>query len=182
MNTAQPITTQKQIKDLMEVYDKGSKPYLLLAYCLNTGLRISDALQATVQDSLEGYWRGREQKTNKEKTLSLNPSLQLLIRDYAEAEGLEGNAYLFYSNKDKSKPISRVQAHRIVAHAGDQIGITLSCHSLRKTWGYTAYKKGIDLSHIQYIFNHSSQAVTLRYIGITQENMDAITSNITIGL
>ncbi|MYL43610.1 MULTISPECIES: tyrosine-type recombinase/integrase [Virgibacillus] len=74
---------------------------------------------------------------------------------------LEEGDYLFYSNKDRSKPISRVQAHRIVAKAGDMVGITLSCHSLRKTFGYMAYKNDVDLSLLQYIFNHSSQAITL---------------------
>jgi integrase len=182
MNTAQPITTMKLIKDVMEVYKKGSKQYLLLAYSLNTGLRISDILRANVNDSLNGVWRGREEKTNKEKIIQLNPKLQLLIRDYIEAEELSEGDFLFYSNKDRTNPISRVQAHRIVAKAGDMVGITLSCHSLRKTFGYMAYKNDVDLSLLQYIFNHSSQAVTLRYIGITQDEANKVTTGLSIGI
>ncbi|MBM7691142.1 integrase [Peribacillus deserti] len=182
MNTAQPITDLKLIKDVMEVYKKGSKQYLLLAYSLNTGLRISDILRANVKDSLKGIWRDREEKTNKEKIIQLNPKLQLLIRDYVDAEGLTQVDYLFYSNKDRCKPISRVQAHRIVAHAGDMVGITLSCHSLRKTFGYIAYKQDVDLALLQYIFNHSSQAVTLRYIGITQDEANKVTTGLSIGI
>ncbi|MBD7962528.1 tyrosine-type recombinase/integrase [Fictibacillus norfolkensis] len=182
MNTAQPITDMKLIKDVMEVYRKGSKQYLLLAYSLNTGLRISDILRANVKDSLRGIWKNREEKTNKEKLIELNPKLQLLIRDYVVAEELAEGDYLFYSNKDRSKPISRVQAHRIVAHAGDMIGITLSCHSLRKTFGYMAYKQDVDLALLQYIFNHSSQAVTLRYIGITQDEANKVTTRLSIGI
>lgn len=182
MNTAQPITDNKLIKDIMEVYYKGSKQYLLLAYSLNTGLRISDILKSTVKDSLAGIWKSREQKTNKEKLVELNPKLQLLIRDYVQAEGLTEGDYLFYSNKDRTKPISRVQAHRIVAYAGDMVGITLSCHSLRKTFGYIAYKSGVDLALLQYIFNHSSQAVTLRYIGITQDEANRVTTGLSIGI
>lgn len=49
MNTAQPITDNRTIKDLMEVYEKGSKQYLLLAYRLNRGFRISDILRATIK-------------------------------------------------------------------------------------------------------------------------------------
>jgi site-specific recombinase XerD len=45
---------------------------------------------------------------------------------------------------------------------------------LRKTFGYFAYKQGIDLAMIQKLLNHSSQSETLRYIGITQEQMDDI--------
>lgn len=182
MNTAQPITNMKLIKDVMEVYKKGTKQYLLLAYSLNTGLRISDILRANVRDSLKGIWKDREEKTNKEKIIQLNPKLQLLIRDYVDALGLTEGDYLFYSNKDRKKPISRIQAHRIVAHAGDMVGITLSCHSLRKTFGYMAYKNDVDLSLLQYIFNHISQAVTLRYIGITQDEANKVTSELTIGI
>ncbi|PGV52475.1 tyrosine-type recombinase/integrase [Bacillus sp. AFS037270] len=182
MNTAQPITDTKQLKELMDVYKKGSKQYLLLAYALNTGLRISDILRANVQDSLKGVWKDREEKTNKEKIIQLNPKLQLLIRDFVEANNLQEGDYLFYSNKDRGKPISRVQAHRIVAHAGDMIGITLSCHSLRKTFGYMAYKQDVDLALLQYIFNHSSQAVTLRYIGVTQDEANRVTTGLSIGI
>lgn len=166
----------------MEVYKKDSKQYLLLAYSLNSGLRISDILKANVQDSLQGVWKDREQKTGKEKIIELNAKLQLLIRDYVEANSLQGGDYLFYSNKDRSKPISRVQAHRIVAKAGDMVGVTLSCHSLRKTFGYIAYKNDVDLSLLQYIFNHSSQSVTLRYIGITQDEANKVTSCLSIGI
>ncbi len=182
MNTAQPITDMKLIKDLMEVYKKGSKQYLLLAYSLNTGLRISDILRANVKDSLQGIWKDREDKTGKEKLIQLNPKLQLLIRDYVQEHQLQEHDYLFYSNKNRDKPISRVQAHRIVAHSGDMIGVTLSCHSLRKTFGYMAYKNDVDLSLLQYIFNHSSQAVTLRYIGITQDEANKVTSALSIGI
>ncbi|RSK27471.1 site-specific integrase [Bacillus sp. HMF5848] len=182
MNTAQPIRDLKQVNDLMDVYEKGSKQYLLLAYALNTGLRISDILKANVKDSLKGIWKDRETKTGKEKIIELTPKLQLLIRDFIDAHDLQAEDYLFYSNKDRTKPISRVQAHRIVAKAGDMIGITLSCHSLRKTFGYIAYKQGVDLSLLQYIFNHSTQAVTLRYIGITQDEANKVTSTMSIGI
>ena len=182
MNTAQPITDNKLIKDVMEVYKKGSKQYLLLAYSLNTGLRISDILRSNVKDSLAGIWKDREEKTGKEKLVELNPKLQLLIRDFVKANKLQDKDYLFYSNKDRTKPISRVQAHRIVAKAGEMVGITLSCHSLRKTFGYIAYKEGVDLAMLQYIFNHSSQAVTLRYIGITQDEANKVTTGLSIGI
>jgi integrase len=182
MNTAQPIRDMKLIKDVMEVYKKGSKQHLLLAFALNTGLRISDILKSKVKDCVRGYWKDREEKTGKEKIIQLNPKLQLLIRDYVEAHKLQDEDYLFFSNKNKAKPISRIQAHRIVAHAGDMVGLTLSCHSLRKTFGYIAYKNGVDLSLLQYIFNHSSQAVTLRYIGVTQDEANKVTSALSIGI
>lgn len=182
MNTAEPITNTKVLNDVMDVYEKGSKQYMLLAYALNTGLRISDILKANVQDSLKGIWKDREQKTGKEKIIEINAKLQLLIRDYVQEHQLQHTDYLFYSNKGRDKPISRVQAHRIVANAGEMVGITLSSHSLRKTFGYMAYKNNVDLSLLQYIFNHSSQAVTLKYIGVTQDEANKVTSTLSIGI
>ena len=74
-----------------------------------------------------------------------------------------------------------MQAHRIIAKAGDMIGVTLSAHSLRKTFGYMAYTQGVDISLLQSIFQHSSQAVTLRYIDITQENINEVYKKINLG-
>lgn len=184
MNDTQPITDKKQIENLMNVYEEGTKQHLLLAYALNTGLRISDILNANVRDSLAGVWKGREKKTDKRKVIELSAKLQLLIRDFVASEKLlhTTDTPLFFSNKDRTKAISRVQAHRIIAKAGDMIDMTISAHSLRKTFGYTAYKSGVDLSLLQYIFNHSSQAVTLNYIGMTQDKANDVFKGISIGI
>jgi len=56
------------------------------------------------------------------------------------------------------------------------VGITeaIGTHTLRKTFGYWAYKDGKDLSLIQKLLNHASPAVTLAYIGITQDELDDV--------
>ncbi|MFZ1667599.1 MAG: tyrosine-type recombinase/integrase, partial [Trichococcus flocculiformis] len=57
----------------------------------------------------------------------------------------------------------------------------LSAHSLRKSFGYHSYKQGVDISLLQTIFQHSSQAVTLRYIDITQENINNVYKRVDFG-
>lgn len=183
MNTAQPITDERVLKEVLSIYQSGTKNYLLIAYALNTGLRISDILVAKVAESKRGHWKGREQKTGKEKVLDLPSSLRLLILDYIEANQLKDTDYLFHNDRDKSKPISRQAADKVIRHAGDMIGITLSAHSLRKTFGYMAYKsKQYDLAELQYIFNHSSSKVTLRYIGVTQESINTKMRSFSLGI
>lgn len=184
MNTAEPIKDIYKLQELMTVYPKYSKNHTLLAYALNTGLRVSDILKANVRDSYNGYWIDREQKTGKEKTVRLSDSLTQLVRGYIEGEQLDPtlNTPLFYSQRNKTHPISRVQAHRIIAHAGDQIGIHISAHSLRKTFGYINYQNGTDLSLLMNVFNHSSVSTTLRYIGITQDEIDRVYTTTRIGI
>ncbi|MCJ8108801.1 tyrosine-type recombinase/integrase [Staphylococcus aureus] len=87
---------------------------------------------------------------------------------------LEDEDYLFKSNKLDSeaqiKPISRVQAYRILNHSAKSIGLSeIGTHSMRKTFGYHYYKKTKDVALLMDLFNHSSQVVTLRYVGISQE-------------
>lgn len=44
-------------------------------------------------------------------------------------------------------------------------------HTLRKTWGYQARLKAIPLEIIQHKLNHSSLAITQRYLGITADEI-----------
>jgi integrase len=55
--------------------------------------------------------------------------------------------FVFESRKSdcgKSRAISRVQAHRVIAQAAEALEFQtrVSCHSLRKTFGYHAWKSG----------------------------------------
>ena len=182
MNTAHAIKDTNQIMELLDVYPIDSKNRLLIEYALRTGLRISDILSVRVSDVLgRDTYIIKEQKTGKMKELALHDALKLSIFSYASKHKLELDDYLFFSNVNKKAPIQRMQAHRIIAKAGDMIGVILSAHSLRKTFGYQAYKQGVDITLLQSIFQHSSQAVTLRYIDITQENINDVYKKINIG-
>ncbi|WP_413223238.1 tyrosine-type recombinase/integrase [Staphylococcus argenteus] len=113
----------------------------------------------------------REQKTRKQKQIPLY-HLKKDIDRYIQF--LEDEDYLFKSNKLDSeaqiKPISRVQAYRILNHSAKSIGLSeIGTHSMRKTFGYHYYKKTKDVALLMDLFNHSSQVVKLRYVGISQE-------------
>jgi integrase len=43
---------------------------------------------------------------------------------------------------------------------------------MRKTFGYWHYQQYHDVAMLQTIFNHSSPSITLRYIGINQDEID----------
>ena len=56
----------------------------------------------------------------------------------------------------------------------------LLTNTLRKTFGYHFYQEHKDIGLLQYLFNHSSQRITLLYIGITQEIIDSKLRNFAL--
>lgn len=172
------------INEILDVYPKYSKNYLLIYYLLHTGLRISDALTAKVSDR-NGIRVLKEQKTGKRKALPINDSLAEKISMYAMQNGLTDDDYIFFSDRKRSDHIKRNRAYQILSYAGEMLGVQLSAHTLRKTYGYLQYntyertngKQGASLPELMSLFNHSTPEITLRYIGIEQENLDDIVLN-----
>jgi integrase len=157
------------------------RDYLLFVLGINSGLRVSDLLALKVSDVMDD--RGnvkdrismREKKTGKSKDFPIGKNARKAIQEYM-ATVEPGNDLPLFQSKKGNGAITRVQAYRILNEAARTVGIKerIGTHTLRKTFGYFAYKEGYDLSHIQKLLNHSSPGVTLRYIGITQEQLDEI--------
>jgi integrase len=181
MSISQPIRNKHQIREISEYYLKLGqiRNYVLIVMGIHTALRIGDLLRLTWDDVYD-FERGRiresitvvEQKTGKTKIVLLNGRIALALSLYAYAAG-RGRP-LILSRKGRNKAISRQQAHRIISAAADALGFShrVSCHSLRKTFGYLAWKSGVSPAVIMKIYNHSSLAVTQRYLGVTQDDLD----------
>ena len=61
--------------------------------------------------------------------------------------------------------------HHIIKTLTKDLGIkgNFGTHTLRKTMAYHRYINKVPLETLQKLLNHSSSAITLRYIGITQK-------------
>jgi len=180
MNSVEPIRDVKKIQEMKEAlaYYGSERDVFLFNLGINCGLRVSDTLGLKKKDIKDYTIKLREQKTRKQKQIPLY-HLKEDIDRYIQF--MDDEDYLFKSNKldsnGQSKPISRVQAYRILNHSAKAIGlIEIGTHSMRKTFGYHYYKKTKDVALLMDVFNHSSQSVTLRYIGI---NQDIINSSIS---
>ena len=171
-----PITQRDKV-ELVKYYAQqmGAQPYMLILLGLNTGLRISDILPLTVGD-----FRGKdrlvlyEKKTGKRTEIPLHGAV---LRDVRALTADKEDDELLFASRQKRRagePIDYVTAYRWVKKACDKAGITqyIGCHTLRKTYGYTMYRKYRDVGELMKRFNHSSQTVTLRYIGMSQEVED----------
>jgi integrase len=175
MEIVQPIRERKVIEQFKNALGS-PRDKLLFVLGINSGLRISDILPLHVAD-LRGKTSLtlREEKTGKTKTFRFNSAITSAISELIPQDASDSD-YVFQSRKGANRPLTRVQAYRILNAVAVRIGVTdqIGCHTLRKTFGYHAYKAGVELALLQSIFNHSAQSVTLRYIGITQDTIDNV--------
>lgn len=184
MNEVEAIKDKKQIDKVKAILRKNSfRDYMLFVMGINTGLRISDLLNLTFKDvfgdarAISDTIKVREKKTGKTKTFFVNETVKKAMQEYIkDVDVVKPSGYLFASRKGENKPISRIQAYRII---NDACGIakikgSIGTHTLRKTFGYWAYKQGIDITLLMKIFNHSAPSITLCYIGITQEDINNV--------
>ena len=175
--TVEPIRDKSKIKTMYNyLRSKDDKYGLLFKFGLNTGLRITDILPVKVNDIYNDDFEFKEYFVLKEKKIKLNAALRKEIDAYVKKSKLCAESYLFSSKKGKH--FGRVQAYRVLKESADILGgENFGTHSLRKTWGYWTYKASkYNIGLIMDTFNHSSQNITLRYIGINQDEKDELYS------
>ncbi|WP_188376848.1 tyrosine-type recombinase/integrase [Halobacillus andaensis] len=146
------------------------RDYILFLIGINTGLRVGDMLKLKVKDVMKKkVVKVKEGKTNKFREINLT-NIYPEIQSYLDVNSSE---WLFPSRKG-DKPISTTQAYRQLKKAGEMADIPegIGTHTMRKTFGYWYYKRTHDIFILQAILNHSNIAVTKKYIGITQEEMN----------
>lgn len=197
MNTAQPIRKGEDLYRFKEYYRvtcPNNRNYLMVVIGLNTALRISDILVLRWGDvydfRMQRYKEHlsiTEKKTDKNSLILINQNVRRVLEEYREYLDRQGKMvkpenFLFESNRQDGHPISRVQAFRIIKKAAEacQLDGVISCHSLRKTFGYHAWRQGIMPALLMNIYNHSSYQITVRYLGIEQDDRDSIFRNIDI--
>lgn len=177
MTTVEPIRNKKDIKKVENVLSQQSKRNLLLFVLgTNCGLRISDLLSLNIGDVRnKTHIQIVEKKTGKFKKFPINDRLKPMIEEFVK--GKRDNEPLFKSHWGKR--LDRVTAYYLIRDACEKAGLQerIGTHSMRKTFGYHHYQQFKDVVILQKIFNHSSPQITLRYIGIEQDQIDYSYSN-----
>ncbi len=174
MEFVEAIKDRQKIREIKEIlYNRSKRDYVLFTFGINTGLKISDILTIKKSQLFDANDNIKEFLVihGEELKVFLNEQVKLSIQEYvATAPGLSPNDYLFKSKKG-DLPITRQQAYRIINSIAREVGITskIGTHTLRKTFGYHAYRGGVAISLLQKIFHHSSRGETMKYIGIEKE-------------
>jgi len=177
MTTVEPIRDINHLKKLEKyLANKCSRDLLMLTIGTNCGLRISDIVALNVGDVRnKTHIQIIEKKTGKFKKFPINAKLKPMIEEFTK--GKRSDEPLFktvFGNR-----LDRFGAYYILKTACKTIKLEekIGTHTMRKTFGYHHYKKFKDVVILQKIFNHSSSLITLRYIGIEQDQIDESYTN-----
>ena len=198
MSTTAPIKDEAQLEKFKNYY-LTEKPvyrnYALIILGLNTAFRIGDLLTLRWDDvfceeknSCRDHISIIEQKTGKTRSVAVNDSVRQVLdilwteRGKTREPGQQTCPYLFPNGRKNLTPLSRSQAFRIVKEAAHYAGLDehISCHSLRKTFGYHAWKRGVQPALLMELYNHSSYRITRQYLGIEQEDKDRVYLDVQI--
>ena len=195
MNFVEPIRDQQTIRNIKELLrkEKRYRDLLLLTIGINTALRISDLLTLKVGDFVDeaGIIKQKfslqEKKRGKRQEVIINDSIRLILAEYFRIyPGLRDNPcyYLFFNTRTNAfdHPIQRCQAWNSMSTICRSFGLegNFGTHSLRKTWGYQARRRGVDIALIMYKLNHASLAYTQRYLGVTSDELAAVTRKLNL--
>lgn len=136
----------------------------------NLGLHISDVLRLRLADIVKDGDRYRlaivEQKTGKERVFTVPFIIQQYLENYALRNTIGRTERLF--------PITERAVQKQLALVCDYLGYErISTHSFRKWYATEIYRNsGYDVALVQRLLQHSSSAITQRYIGIEPQRIE----------
>ena len=145
----------------------------------------------------------QEKKTKKGREIEVRPQVAEMLSNYVQKAGLQYDDWLAWSRRAQEDTTQKAGSNRnidligekvisgesyanIITKAAKELGWAselYGSHTLRKTFGYRMYRnaciKGSDhgrsaLTTICKIFGHSSEAITMIYIGIDKEEIMAL--------
>jgi len=163
---------------------KKEKDYsILMVVALGSylGLRYSDMIRLTWNDIInKDVLIIEEQKTKKVKRITINPDLRAIVESIHQQKKSE----LIIVNKF-GKPLSIQYINRRLKQIKYKYRLkiqNISVHSFRKSFGRRVYENNYRSEHalvlLSDMFNHSSIAITRRYLGLRQEEIADVYLNL----
>ena len=136
------------------------------------GLRLGDVLQLNMGSFIKesGRWKLniKEQKTGKVRDFTVPVEIYSFIQEYALNMGISADTKLF--------DISERQVERHLNKVFSKMGLPLrsyGSHSFRKYFASRIYLENeMNIELVRVLLQHSSVAVTQRYIGLSQKTVE----------
>lgn len=209
-HTSEPIKDPKDIDRICDylLEQERYRDYMLFVVGINVGLRVSDLRLLRFGDLIEEDAQGnmrfkrrltvfeiKTRNTKKRKHnryITINQAVIEAVLIYLKHNpGTSLSDYLFRSESNMSlgnEPIHRNSIDRILKGIAKDLNldVKMSTHTLRKTFAYhQMLMSGNDsrkLILLSKMFGHSSVAMTMEYIGITNEEMADAYNSLNLGL
>lgn len=179
----EPIRDLKHIEAIKKLLSNEPRNLLLFTIGINSGIRTGDILQLKVKQ-VKGVKVGdeiriKESKTGKTNVIGINKNIYKALKGYLSTTDLSDDDYLFKSRKGR-RPLTTTAVNNLIKKWTAAINLkgNYGAHTLRKTYGYsnrTVHGVGFDV--LCKRFNHSSPAITQRYLGITDNEVSSILMN-----
>ncbi len=178
-----PIRQIKDIKAISKMTSGNPRDHLLFVMGINNGLRACDLVRVKVGDLR--YLRVgdtltiKESKTGKDNILVVNKTVYKALQAYLDTIRPNDDAYLCASRKGESHLQSQAVS-KLVKKWTRAINLkgNYGAHTLRKTWGYIQRTMhGVGFEIICKRYNHSSPAITMRYLGIQDREVHGVLMN-----
>lgn len=176
-----PIKDTKTLNDVLDTllnnFKYGRRNYTIFQLGKSTLLRVSDVLALKYDDIYDDDGNVRtdayihDKKTNKNNLLYLKPiELDLLKykQFYDKHYSSLNSEYLFPKPTNPDEHYNEHQFYKVMAKVGDLLGLDyLGTHTMRKTGAYIVYvQSNYDIGLVMTLLNHSSQDLTLKYLGL----------------
>jgi integrase len=183
--TADYITWDTATNLVRKLYRHGDYRMSLLVGCgIFFGLRVSDLLSLNWNQILNGdEFIIYEKKTNKRRVIRINTGFQAHIKDCFNAlEIKDADERCFLNRYGGIISLQMINRHLKEIKVKYQLKINnFSTHSLRKTWARKIYENenaagrgDMALLKLSELMNHSSPAITRRYIGLRQQELGEV--------
>lgn len=136
----------------------------------NLGLRIGDLLELKLQDIIRDGNRYhldiKEQKTGKTRMFTVPGEILAYIQGYAKENHIMKDEKLF--------DMTPRAVQKQLKLAADHLGYSgISTHSFRKYFATSIYlENGYNIELVRTLLQHSSTAITQKYIGIQQKEVE----------
>ncbi|MGQ2286963.1 site-specific integrase [Leuconostoc suionicum] len=177
----------KMVQDtLLDSFRAGRRNYTIFQVGKATLLRVSDVMTLKKSDvyNPDGSVKHTAFMTGKANTLYLKPVQQDLLQyhDWLLQENIISD-WLFPSTAHSDRHITEKQFYKVMARVGELLSINYLCtHTMRKTGAYRVYtQSNYNIGLVMHLLNHSSEAMTLAYLGLDQASRETILDQIDFG-
>ncbi|MCK8475459.1 site-specific integrase [Lactiplantibacillus plantarum] len=181
----------KEVQDtLLNNFKAGRRNYTIFQVGKATLLPVSDIMGLKQTDifNLDGSIKQNafihDRKTGKPNTLYLKPvQTELLLYRQWLLDHKLSSEWLFPSIQHPDCHITEKQFYKIMSKVGDLLGINyLGTHTMRKTGAYRVYtQSNYNIGLVMHLLNHSSESMTLAYLGLDQASTENMLNQIDFG-